>query len=139
MKKVLAGGTFNLLHPGHIFFLKKARELGDYLVVVVANDKTVLRRKGFLLMPAESRKKVLESLRMVDKAVIGDEKDFMKVVRKERPDIIALGYDQELDELRKQMEKSGIKCKIIRIRSRLRGYRTKDILNSLGIRQIKGN
>ena len=128
MKKVLAGGTFNLVHPGHILFLEKARKLGDYLVVVVANDKTVLRRKGLLLMKAEARKRILESLDMVDKAVIGDEKDFMKVVRKERPDIIALGYDQELGDLETQIEKLGIK--IARIRSRLRGYKTEDILKT---------
>ena len=128
MKKVLVGGTFNLLHPGHLFFLDKARKLGDCLVVVVANDKTVLKRKGFLLMKAEARKKMLESLRIVDKAVIGDERDFLKVVRKERPDIIALGYDQELGGLEPQIEKLGIKT--ARIRSHLRGYKTEDILKA---------
>jgi FAD synthetase len=128
MKKVLAGGTFNIIHPGHLLFLEKARGLGDYLVVVVANDKTVLRRKGFLLMKAEARKRMLQSLRIVDKAVIGDERDFLKVVRKERPDIIALGYDQELGGLEQQIEKLGIK--IARIRSRLRGYKTEDILKA---------
>jgi len=133
MKKVLAGGTFNLLHPGHIFFLEKAKELGDYLVVVVANDKTVAREKKFLVMPAEARKKVIENLRIVDKAVVGDEKDFMKVVRKERPDIIALGYDQELGSLEKQIESLGIK--IVRIKSRLKGYKTEDILSTLGIKK----
>ena len=135
MKKVLAGGTFNLLHPGHVLFLEKARELGGYLVVVVASDRTVLRRKGFLLMKAADRKKMLESLRMVDKAVIGDGKDFMKVVRKERPDIIALGFDQELDEgMRKQIESIGIKT--IRIRSRAAGYKTEDILKPFGIGKL---
>lgn len=131
MKKVLAGGAFNIIHPGHIFFLEKARKLGGYLVVVVANDKTVRRSKGALAMKAESRKKVLESLRIVDKAVIGDERDFLKVVREERPDIIALGYDQKLDEnLAKQIENLGIKT--VRIRSRMKGYKTRDILSSLG-------
>jgi FAD synthetase len=103
--------------------------------VVVANDKTVLRRKGFLLMKAESRKRLLESLCMVDKAVIGDEKDFMKVVRAEKPDIIALGYDQDLGSLERWIEKSGIKCRIVRIKSRLKGYKTEGILNSLGIKE----
>ncbi|MCX6814050.1 MAG: FAD synthase [Candidatus Aenigmarchaeota archaeon] len=133
MKKVLAGGTFNLLHPGHIFFLEKAKELGDYLVVVVANDKTVAREKKFLVMPAAARKKIIEKMRMVDKAVIGDEKDFMKVVRKERPDIIALGYDQKIDEemLTRQTEKIGLKCRIVRINSSLKGYKTERILRVL--------
>jgi len=136
MKKVLAGGTFNIIHPGHIFFLEKAKELGDYLVVVVANDKTVLRNKGFLSMHAAGRKKVLESLRIVDKAVIGDEKDFMKVVRKERPGIIALGYDQKLDgDLKKQIESLGIKT--VRIKSRLMGYKTENILTTSGIKRAQ--
>jgi FAD synthetase len=133
MKKVLAGGTFNIVHPGHIFFLKKAKEMGNYLVVVVANDRTVRRSKGFLTMPAEGRKMVIENLRIVDKAVIGDEKDFMKVVRKEKPSIIALGYDQEIKDLEKQIENLGIK--IVRIKSHLRGYKTQDILSTLGIKR----
>lgn len=133
MKKVLVGGSFNLLHPGHIFFLEKARKLGDCLVVVVASDRTVLRNKGLLIMKAEARKKVLESLSIADKVVIGDDRDFMKVVRKERPAIIALGFDQELDEkMSKQIEKTGIR--IVRIKSKLKGYKTRDILSSLGIR-----
>jgi FAD synthetase len=127
MKKVLAGGAFSIIHPGHLFFLERAGRLGNYLVVVVANDRTVSRSKGLLVMKAEARKKVLESLSIVDKAVIGDEKDFMKVVRRERPRIIALGYDQELGlGMRKQIEKRGIR--IVRIKSRLKGYRTRDIL-----------
>jgi FAD synthetase len=136
MRKVLAGGTFNILHPGHILFLEKAKKLGDYLVVVVANDKTVIRNKGFLSMPAQARKKVIESMRIVDKAVIGDEKDFMKVVRKERPDIIALGYDQRLDKnLERQIESLGIKT--VRIKSRIRGYKTENILSTSGIKRTQ--
>lgn len=131
MKKVLAGGTFNIIHPGHILFLEKAKALGDYLVVVVANDKTVMKRKGTLVMPAEARKKVVEGLKMVDKVVVGDEKDFLKVVRKERPDIIAIGYDQKINEkkLESQLVRQGIKCKIVRIKSSLTGYKTKKILD----------
>ena len=132
MRKVLAGGTFNLIHPGHILFLEKARRLGDRLVVVVASDRTVLRSKGIVVMKAGARKKILESLRMVDKAVIGDEKDFMKVVRKEKPQIIALGHDQELDaDMRGQIEKLGIKT--VRIKSRAAGYKTEYILKPFRI------
>ena len=140
MKKVLVGGTFNMIHPGHLFFLKKAKEKGDYLVVVVANDKTVLRRKGFLVMPAVARKKVLENLRIVDRAVIGDERDFLKVVRKERPDTIVLGYDQKAGNLEAQLEKRGIKSRVVRLKSRVAGYGTeKAIANSMAkIRKKKG-
>ena len=133
MKKVLAGGTFNIIHPGHLLFLEKAKKLGDYLVVVIANDKTVYREKKLLVMPAEARKKILESLRIVDKAVIGDERDFMKVVRKEKPDVIALGFDQDIGSLEKQIERLGIK--IVRIKSHMKGYKTQDILKSLRIKR----
>jgi FAD synthetase len=130
MKKVLAGGAFNLIHPGHILFLRKARELGDFLVVVVASDKTVLRNKGYLLMPAEARKKVLEGLRMVDNVVIGDEKDFFKAVEREKPDIIALGYDQALEKkLRERIERSGIR--ISRIKESDIKYKTEKIVENI--------
>jgi FAD synthetase len=130
MKKVLAGGTFNIIHPGHVLFLEKAKALGDCLVVVVANDRTVLKRKGILLMPAEARRKVLESLRPVDKAVVGDERDFFRVVESEKPDIIALGHDQALDKsLERRIRARGIK--IVRIKSLLKGCKTEKILGSL--------
>jgi cytidyltransferase-like protein len=90
MKKVLTGGVFNTIHQGHIWFLKKAKELGDCLIVVVANDKTVLKKKP-LIKPQEERKEALERLGIADKVVIGDERDFLKVVKKERPKVVALG------------------------------------------------
>ena len=128
--KVLAGGAFNLIHPGHILFLTKAKELGNYLVVVVASDKTVLRNKGYLLMTAEARKKVLESLRAVDSALIGDDNDFFKVVEKVKPDIVALGYDQNLDKsLQKRIEGSGIR--IVRIKSSDKRYKTEKIAGNI--------
>jgi FAD synthetase len=110
MKKVLAGGAFNVIHPGHVWFLKRAKSLGDCLIVVVANDRTVLKRKP-LIKPQGDRKKALEGLGIADKILIGDKKDFLRVVRRERPDIIALGYDQEFDE--KKLEALG--CRVVRI------------------------
>lgn len=91
--KVLCGGCFNTIHPGHIYFLKKAKSFGHKLIVVLAND--VNNKKPYAI-PVKKRKKMLESLNIADKVVVGDEKDFMKVIRKEKPDIIALGYDQHI-------------------------------------------
>jgi len=110
MKKVLVGGVFNTVHPGHEYFLKKAKELGDFLVVVVANDKTVLKKKS-LLKPQEERKKALEKLGIADRVVIGDERDFLKIVKMEKPDIIALGYDQNFDEGKLK----SLGCRLVRI------------------------
>ncbi len=94
MKKVMVGGVFNVIHPGHIFFLKKAKTYGDYLIVVIATDKTAGKKAFF---PAKLRKMLVENLRFVDKVVIGSDNDKMKIVRKEKPDLIVLGYDQHMD------------------------------------------
>jgi FAD synthetase len=106
-KKILVGGTFNTIHPGHVYFLKKAKSLGDELIVVLTNDKN--NNKPYA-KPAEQRKRNLEKLDIADKIIIGDEKDCMKVVEREKPDIIALGYDQRLPWSDPRPE-----CKIVRL------------------------
>ena len=133
-KKVLVGGVFSLLHPGHIFFLKSARKLGSSLVVVVAHDRTVSRKKGKPAFTARERKEMVGSLKFVDKVRIGHTSDMMKVVKEEKPGIIALGYDQDEKELRKQIASLGLDCRVVRIKKRLKGYSTSRI-----IREIKGN
>ncbi len=125
-KKVLAGGTFNLVHPGHRHFLSKASGMGDALVVVVANDKTVKRAKKQLLFPARIRAEMVGSLDFVGKVVIGDERDMLKVVREEAPDIIAMGYDQDIKGMKMQLKQAGISCKVVRV-GKLKGYSTKRI------------
>lgn len=92
-KKVLAGGCFNLIHPGHIFFLKKAASFGDELVVVVAHDEN--NEKPYA-RPQEKRKNMVEELGIADKVLIGNPEDKLKIIKKEDPDLIVLGYDQHL-------------------------------------------
>lgn len=113
--KVLAGGTFNKVHKGHEFFLKQCKKLGDYLIVVIANDKTVLKTKH-LLRKAEERKELVENLGIADKVVIGNERNRFKILEKEKPDIIALGYDQKIPNLMEKIKELGLKTKIVRIR-----------------------
>jgi FAD synthetase len=131
MRKVMAGGTFSIIHPGHVLFLEKARSLGDFLVVVVASDSTVLRNKGSLLATAEDRKRMLEGVRFVDRAVIGEEDDFFRVVEKERPDTIALGYDQarERQWILRGLRKSGLRPRIVTIQ-RFGKYSTSGMLKN---------
>ncbi len=131
--RVLAGGTFNILHPGHVFFLTEAKKLGDELIVVVASDSTVLKRKSFLLLPAEERKLMVESLKPVDKAVVGSDRDFFRIIETERPDIIALGSDQahSEEELMKELETRGLNAKIVRIKKRLKAYSTGGIMKKI--------
>lgn len=93
MKKVLAGGCFNKIHPGHLYFLNKAKSLGDYLVVVIAHDRN--NKKPYAITAAK-RKNNLAKLKIADKIIIGHPKDFLETVKRVKPDIIALGYDQKL-------------------------------------------
>ena len=94
-KIVLAGGVFDIIHPGHINTLNAAKKLGDTLVVVVATDKTALKmKKRKPLHSAELRQELVSSLSMVDLCIIGDEDDIFKTVDLVKPQIIALGYDQ---------------------------------------------
>jgi len=92
---VLAGGVFDIIHPGHIHTLNAAKDLGDVLVVVIATDKTAEKMKKRLpLHTQDQRKTLVDALLMVDLSVIGHEDDIFKTVELIRPQIIALGYDQ---------------------------------------------
>jgi FAD synthetase len=112
----MATGTFDLLHPGHLLYLEKSRALGDELVVVVARDLNV-KLKPSPIVPEDQRLMMVAALKIVDLAVLGDEKDFMAPVMKLRPDIITLGYDQHFDPdvLKAQMEGRGLHPRIVRI------------------------
>ena len=94
-KIVLAGGVFDIIHPGHIHTLNAAKALGDVLVVAIATDKTAQKmKKRTPLHNQELRCELVSCLSMVDKAVIGHEDDIFKTVKEIKPNIIVLGYDQ---------------------------------------------
>lgn len=99
MTRVMATGVFDLIHPGHISYLQQARSFGDELVVVVACDETVRRRKHEPITPDYMRAKIVSSLKPVDSAIVGKNTgDFYETVREVDPDIIVLGFDQTFDE-----------------------------------------
>ena len=99
LKVVLAGGVFDIIHPGHIYTLNAAKELGDVLVVVVATDNTAVKmKKRQPLHSQDQRQELVNSLSMVDLCLIGQEEDIFKTVNNVRPQIIALGYDQAHQE-----------------------------------------
>ena len=86
-----------MLHPGHIHFLRAARELGDELVVIVANDATVRRMKREPIVSAAVRAEMVASLKPVDQAIVGREGNMLDIVVEEiKPHIIALGHDQDM-------------------------------------------
>jgi FAD synthetase len=100
MKTVLASGVFDLLHYGHIRFLEEAKKSGgsdSRLVVIIARDETVKSLKGRRpVIPEDQRRAVVEALRVVDEALLGfEDLDLDRVIQQIKPDIIAVGHDQE--------------------------------------------
>ena len=95
LRIVLAGGVFDIIHPGHIHTLNAAKLLGDVLVVVVATDNTAVKmKKRTPIHSQEQRQELVNSLEVVDLCLIGQENDIFKTVNHVKPQIIALGYDQ---------------------------------------------
>ena len=89
-------GTFDVLHEGHLNFFEQAKELGDFLVVVIARNVNIERIKGHLPKHDEKeRLTVVQQAPIVDGAVLGHIDDPYQIIREEDPDIIALGYDQD--------------------------------------------
>ncbi len=121
MKKVLVFGTFDIFHDGHCDFLKQAKNYGDFLRVVVARNITVLNVKGKLPRYLEGeRVETIKKSGLADEVVLGSLNDRYEVVRKYKPDIICLGYDQKqsLAELRRKLNEIGLeRTKIVRLKS----------------------
>ena len=110
MTRVMASGVFDIIHTGHISYLEQAKSYGNELVVVVACDNTVRRRKHEPITPEGMRVRIVDSLKPVDKAVLGKEGDIFDTVREIKPDVIVLGFDQHFDEaeLKANLEKRGM-------------------------------
>ena len=120
LRIVLAGGVFDIIHPGHIHTLNSAKSLGDVLVVVVATDKTAeSMKKRTPLHNQEQRRVLVNSLSMVDIGIIGHEGDIFKTVEKIHPEIIALGYDQVHQEkfITDGCRKLNLEVKVARLQS----------------------
>jgi len=117
MVKIMATGTFDLLHLGHIYYLKEAKKLGDKLAVVVATDSTVRRLKHEPVNSEEIRLGLIKELKIVDEAYLGHEDDMYEIVKEIKPDIIALGFDQIHDETKivSELKKRKINVKVVRL------------------------
>ncbi|MFN3527763.1 MAG: adenylyltransferase/cytidyltransferase family protein, partial [Candidatus Altarchaeaceae archaeon] len=122
-KIVVASGTFEILHLGHIKFLKEAKKLGK-LIVIVARDENVKKFKNhYPIIPEKQRLEIIKSLKFVDKAILGDKEDIFKSIEKIKPDIIALGKNQNFneDELLEELKKRNLNVQIVRINKFYRG------------------
>jgi FAD synthetase len=127
---VLATGSFDIIHPGHIEYLKWASSLGDKLFVIVSRDVNYRRFKGFDPVFNEvERLRIVESIRYVYKAFLGSEKDIFESVAKIKPSIIALGYDQpDPSYIVEELKVRGLhNVKILRMGSKIGGYSSTSI------------
>jgi len=120
IKTVMATGTFDIIHPGHGFFLEEAKKLGGEnarLVVVLARDSTVRARKRTPIIGERQRLEVVRMLKPVDDAYLGSETDMFEIVHRLKPDIIAIGPDQkfDIDELRDELRRRGLECEVKRV------------------------
>lgn len=114
----MCAGTFDTIHPGHLYYFSEAKKYGDKLIVVVARDSTSERFKG--KKPAHNEKERLEAIRtlnIVDEAVLGNDGNIFDIVEKIMPDVICLGYDQKVQkqELEEELKRRGINAEVIRI------------------------
>lgn len=132
MKKVMCFGAFDGVHPGHLNFLKQAKKYGDFLVVSVGTDKNVWTIKGKRpLFSQKDRLKLISAFSLVNKAILGVEKDFYAAIKKEAPDVICLGYDQWASEgdVRRELDRVGLtSTKIVRLKPFLQNSAKSTIL-----------
>ena len=134
IRVVFIGGGFELIHYGHVYTISRARSLGDVLVVSVARDSTIRKRKKREpLINEGDRVRLLSSLRDVDAAILGVEGDIYVTLQKVKPDIVALGYDQyHLEgEVEREALKRGMKLKVVRLDSPYPHIKTTKILREL--------
>ncbi|PCN50698.1 cytidyltransferase [Candidatus Geothermarchaeota archaeon ex4572_27] len=126
----LIGGVFDILHVGHIETLREAKKMVDVLAVVVARNSTVRRFKGRdAVMDERDRVRIVSSLKYVDVAVLGSEEDFMRPVELIGPDVIFLGYDQEMPpQLRGKIPED----KVVRLGVRVDNVKTSAIIGLQG-------
>ena len=118
MVRVLATGVFDIIHLGHLHYLEESKKLGDELVVVVATDDTVRKRKHEPITPEAMRLELVQGLKPVDKALLGREGgDIYEIVSEIKPDIITIGYDQtfEPEKLENDLMSRGLKVRVVRM------------------------
>ncbi|MFB6282607.1 MAG: adenylyltransferase/cytidyltransferase family protein [Halobacteria archaeon] len=119
MTKVLATGTFDVLHPGHLHYLSSSKEEGDHLTVIIAREE-MLEHKDNLLIPEEQRREMVEALEPVDEAVLGSRESIFEPLYDIEPDVVTLGHDQQygVDELEEDLRERGLNAEVVRIEKR---------------------
>ncbi len=115
MRRVVAQGTFDILHPGHVYYLEEASEMGDELHVIVARSVNVTHKEKPII-PDRQRVEMVEALAAVDEAHLGNPEDIFVPVERIEPDVIVLGHDQhhEEDAIQEELDARGIDCTVRR-------------------------
>ena len=134
IRVVFVGGGFEVIHYGHVYTLSKAKSLGDALVVSVARDSTIRKRKNREpLIGERDRVKLLSALKDVDAAILGIEGDIYVTLEKVKPDLVALGYDQYHleEEVKMEAAKRGMELDVVRLDSPYPDIKTSRILKEL--------
>jgi len=119
MTKVVAQGTFDVLHPGHLHYLTEARALGDELHVIIARGSNVTHKQPPIL-PGRQRRDMVDSLDPVTTARLGHTDDIFVPIERIDPDVIVLGHDQHHDDdaIRRALTNRGIDCEVTRVGAR---------------------
>lgn len=122
MKQVVAQGTFDILHPGHVHYLREAKAMGDRLHVIVARETNVTH-KAAPVVPERQRVEMVEALDPVDHARLGDPDDIFVPIEEIDPAVIALGHDQhhDIEKLESQLADRGLDCAVERVSGRAAG------------------
>ena len=109
-------GTFDLLHLGHLNYFQQAKQHGDYLIVVLARDATKEKQHKETIFDENERLQLINSLKIVDEAVLGNLEDHYKIIQEKKPDVIMLGYDHKITEqsLKKELDKLRLNIEILR-------------------------
>lgn len=121
MIRVLATGTFDLLHPGHVYYLEESRRLGDELYVIVSREK-LIEHKRPPTIPEKQRRDMVAALDPVDHAILGSEESIFDPLYEIKPDIITVGYDQyhSVEDLKAKLESLGFDMDVVRINKKTR-------------------
>ncbi len=132
--RVIAFGSFDILHPGHLLYLRKSKRFGRKLIVIVARDSSIKKLKGRkAALDENARLEIVKSLRIVDKALLGSsfrsEEGMYGIIERVKPDVIAVGYDQKLDimELKEWLGRKKMRARIVRISSYYKKYKSSGI------------
>ena len=123
MRRVVAQGTFDIIHPGHTHYLEDAASMGDELHVIIARRENVTHKEPPIL-PNRQRRDVVAALDVVDHARVGHPSDIFEPIEEIEPAVIALGYDQHHDTeaIQGELDDRGIDCDVRRATSRKRRY-----------------